>query len=214
MDKCKIVLRACESPVYSRRLAPPQIRDSLVRLTATIEILMYIYKNRGFPPYNMGRVYKDVVRRRRTIRIVCLALFSLRLPFFSLFFRFLFLFCHSRITHTYIGTTHSFAFTLNVEGSRLHTYLLFIVPLYGKSRKNYWFSFFICASLFFLSFFHSFSFYPLSESLLSFVSALLVRCGSALLINLTLAMSSRYVLVIFVLFVCDRDQTADRAECR
>lgn len=38
-------------------MALSQIRDSLVRLTATIEILMYIYKNHDFSPYNTGIEY-------------------------------------------------------------------------------------------------------------------------------------------------------------
>lgn len=92
---------------------------------------------------------------------------------FSLFFSSLIL--QSRIRILELRTrSHS----LNVEGSQFHIYLLYSISLYGKSIKDYWFSFCICACL------SSF----LLESLLSIVSALLVRCGSALLINLILVM--------------------------
>lgn len=145
---------------------------------------MYIYKNRGFSLLTTDRVYKDVVCRRKNgislshilFPSVYLALALARSLFLSS--------SHSHITHTVelrITSPHS----LNVERSRLYISSL-ISASRGKSTKDYWYSFCVYACAPFLPPHLS------KPSFLSFVSVLLVRCGSALLVNLTLAMTSSY----------------------
>lgn len=104
----------------------------------------------------------------------------------SFSFSLLSLFHHA---HVYIGTAHSYVFVKRGRVSGFiylfYSFFFFSFFFYEKSTKDHWYSFCICACLSPLSLF---------ESLLLFVSALLVRCGSALLINLILAVTSRVLV--------------------
>lgn len=133
---------------------------------------MYIYKNRGFSPYNTGIEYTKTLFAEEK-QLALYHSFSFCLP--------LFLFPHSPITHTYF---EGYAFVKRGRASASYISLLYSFSVYGKSIKDYWFSF----CIYYLSAF--------PESLQLFVSALLVRCGSALLINLILAMISFANVVI------------------
>lgn len=98
-----------------------------------------------------GRVYKDVVCRRKTFHVF------LRSSSFCLFLSLAFSLAHSLFLSLFSSLTlqsririlelrtrsHSF----NVEGSQFHIYLLYSFSFYGKSIKDYWFSFCICAYL-------------------------------------------------------------------
>jgi len=77
------------------------------------------------------------------------------------------------------------SYSLNVEGGLGFIYIFFIAFLFTENQLRIIGSLSAFARIFPLS---------LSESLLSFVSALLVRCGSALLINLILALRSLAIL--------------------
>lgn len=129
-----------------------QIRDSLIRLTATIEILMYIYKRIVvfFSLQHGQSIQRRCLPKKNVSRILP---FFFLLPFsrslarslsLALFLSFSSLTLQSRIR---ILELHTRSHSLNVEGSRFHIYLLYSFSLYGKSIKDYWFSFCICACL-------------------------------------------------------------------
>lgn len=110
----------------------------------------------------------------------CIILFPSVYLFFSVVRFFSFRTLLSRIL--ILRATHSCV--KRGRASASYIFLLYSFSVYGKSIKDYWFSFCI--------------YYPSAfpESLQLFVSALLVRCGSALLINLILAMISFANVVI------------------
>ena len=124
-------------------MALSQIRDSLVRLTATIEILMYIYKNHDFSPYNTGIEYTKTLFAEEK-HFALYHSFSFYLPSLS---RSFFLLSHFPITHAYIEG-YAFVFVKRGRVSALYISLLYSFFVYGKSIKDYWFSFCVCCPSF------------------------------------------------------------------